>query len=80
MRSGQPGERPQLPVIPLGIDADAFQPVCSRREAETTRNPRMQLLSYGLVVSNYIAKRTTAAVLGLLLMQQQPTLNDRGCC
>ena len=33
MRSGQPGERPQLPVIPLGIDADAFKPVCSRREA-----------------------------------------------
>ena len=33
LRGGQPAERPQLPVIPLGIDADGFKPVCSRREA-----------------------------------------------
>ena len=33
LRGGKRGERPQLPVIPLGIDADAFRPICSRREA-----------------------------------------------
>ena len=33
LRGGQPAERPQLPVIPLGIHADAFKPLCSRREA-----------------------------------------------
>ena len=33
LRGGQPAIRPQLPVIPLGINADAFKPVCSRQEA-----------------------------------------------
>lgn len=33
LRGGQPAERPQLPIIPLGISADAFKPICSRREA-----------------------------------------------
>ena len=41
LRGGQPAERPQLPVIPLGINADAFKPVCSRREAR--KRLRIQL-------------------------------------
>ena len=32
-RGGEPGERPQLPIIPLGIDADEFKPICSRKKA-----------------------------------------------
>ena len=35
LRGGQPAERPQLPVIPLGIHADAFKPLCSRQEARS---------------------------------------------
>ena len=46
LRGGQPAERPQLPLIPLGIHADAFQPVCSRREARK----RMQIRSDAAVV------------------------------
>ena len=33
MRGCRPPGRPQLPVIPLGINASAFQPICSRRDA-----------------------------------------------
>ena len=33
IRGGRPPGRPQLPVIPLGINADAFRPICSRRDA-----------------------------------------------
>ena len=33
MRGGKTAARPQLPVIPLGVNADAFRPVCSRQEA-----------------------------------------------
>ena len=32
-RGGQPAQRPQLPVIPLGVEASAFAPIASRREA-----------------------------------------------
>ena len=32
-RGGQPAPRPQLPLIPLGINATEFSPLCSRREA-----------------------------------------------
>ena len=35
MRGCHPPARPQLPVIPLGINTDAFQPICSRRDART---------------------------------------------
>ncbi len=33
MRGGRPPNRPQLPVIPLGINTDAFQPIYSRKDA-----------------------------------------------
>ena len=46
LRGGQPAERPQLPIIPLGIDADAFKPVCGRREARK----RLQIPSHAAVV------------------------------
>ena len=46
LRGGQPAERPQLPIIPLGIHADGFKPVCSRREA---RN-RLKIQSNAAVV------------------------------
>ena len=46
LRSGQPAARPQLPIIPLGIQADAFQPVCSRKEARE----RLQLPGDAAVV------------------------------
>ena len=32
-RGGKPAPRPQLPLIPLGINAADFSPVCSRTEA-----------------------------------------------
>lgn len=33
MRGSRPPKRPQLPVIPLGIEASAFRPIYSRRDA-----------------------------------------------
>ena len=33
MRGGKPATRPQLPVIPLGVNAADFLPICTRKEA-----------------------------------------------
>ncbi len=33
MRGCRPPDRPQLPVIPLGINTDTFRPICNRSEA-----------------------------------------------
>ena len=46
LRGGKPAERPQLPVIPLGIHAEAFRPICSRQEARR----RLELSSNAAVV------------------------------
>lgn len=46
LRGGQAAVRPQLPVIPLGIHADAFRPVCRRQEARQ----RLQLPADAAVV------------------------------
>ena len=37
-RGGKPAERPQLPIIPLGVDANSLLPKCSRREARRRLN------------------------------------------
>ena len=37
-RGGKPAERPQLPVIPLGVDAYSLLPKCSRKEARRLIN------------------------------------------
>ena len=38
MRNCRPCTRPQLPVIPLGVDTDTFRPICSRRDARKRLN------------------------------------------
>ena len=81
LRGGQPAERPQLPVIPLGIDADGFKPVCSRREARK----RLCISSdaavvLGLVVLSCIAKRITAAASEPWHTLRLPARNARGSC
>lgn len=37
-RGGKPAERPQLPIIPLGVDAYSLLPKCSRKEARRLIN------------------------------------------
>ncbi len=46
LRGGQPANRPQLPIIPLGIHADDFLPVCTRKEARQ----KLHLLDNAAVV------------------------------
>lgn len=46
MRGCRPPIKPQLPVIPLGINAESFRPVCSRHEARR----RLQLPANANVV------------------------------
>ena len=46
MRGCRPPERPQLPVIPLGINTDAFRACCSRQDARR----QLQLPSDAAVV------------------------------
>ena len=79
MRGCRPPIKPQLPVIPLGINAESFRPVCSRHEARR----RLQLPANANVVSgqavlNCTAKLTMAPPSGPWLMLKHPTRSGPG--